>query len=85
MNFLSKNQKAEKHSEILKHLDIVQHIEKPKRSGKKLIDLISLDLTKVTSQNVLPCGEISNHNAPYVIVNIWKWRFEPHYQHIRDE
>ena len=49
MNFLSKSQKAEKHSEILKHLDIVQHIEKPTRSGKKLIDLISLDLTKVTS------------------------------------
>lgn len=48
MNFLSKSEITEKHSEILKHLDIAQHIEKPARAGKKLIDLISLDLTKVT-------------------------------------
>ena len=45
MNLLSKNQITEKHSENLKHRDIIQHIEKPTRPEKKLI---SLDLTKAT-------------------------------------
>ena len=45
MNLLSKNRITEKHSENLKDRDIIQHIEKPTRPGKKLI---SLDLTKAT-------------------------------------
>lgn len=68
INLLSKSQIIEKDSEILKLHALIEHIEEPTRSGKKLINHISQNLTKFTSQNV-PCDEISNHNVPYVLVN----------------
>ena len=83
INLFRKSQITVKHSKILKYHNLIQHIEKPTRSGTKSIDQKSSSLTKLTSQNVLPYGEISDHD--YVIINIRKQRFEPWYKYIRDE
>lgn len=80
INLLSESQIIEKDSEILKLHAFIQHIEEPTRSGKKLINHISWNLKKFTSQNV-PCDEISNHNVPYVLVNIRKIRFKLWYKY----
>lgn len=65
--FLCESILTVKYSKILKHCDLIQH---------KLINQISSNLTRVTSENVLPFDKISNQDAPYVINNIWKQRFE---------
>lgn len=41
INLLSKSQIIEKDSEILKLYALIEHIEEPTRSGKKLINHIS--------------------------------------------
>lgn len=64
---LSKSILTVKYSEILKHCDLIQH---------KLINQISSNLIRVTSENVIKFDKISNQNAPCVINNIWKQRFE---------
>lgn len=72
INLLRQMQITEKYSETLKHYNIIQHIEKSTRSGTKSIRHISSNLTRVTSQNVLPCDKMSDHNASYVNANIRK-------------
>ena len=42
-----------------------------------------VDVVKYT--NVLPCSTISDHDAPYAILNVRKPRFEPRFKYIRDE
>ena len=76
---------SKKYLQILEHHGMKQHIEKPTRKGSKLIDHISSNLDKIIDNNVLPCDEISDHDAPYVILNIRKQRFEPRFKMIRNE
>lgn len=55
INVLGKSRITVKYFEIQKHHDLIQYIRKTKRFGMKLIivDHISSNLTKVTSQNGL--------------------------------
>ena len=64
---------------------LTQHINKPTRNGTKLIDHIITNIDKVFVSDVLPCDEISDHDAPYIVANIRKPKFEPRYKYIRME
>ena len=77
---------ASKYKDILDSYGLYQHITSPTRLNKTLIDHIITNIPeKVITNNVLPCDEITDHDAPYVIVNIRKARFEPRYKNIRME
>ena len=75
-----------KYKDILNSYDLIQHITKPTRKNKTLIDHISTNLPyKVSEGNILPCDVISDHDAPYIVINIKKQRFESRYKYVRDE
>ena len=69
----------------LEHLGLVQHVTKPTRKGKTLIDHVITNISKIHHEDVLACDEISDHDAAYIICNIRKPRFEPRYKYIRVE
>jgi len=41
--------------------------------------------SKVIGYNVIPSDEVSDHDTPFIVVNIRKERFEPRYKILRDE
>ena len=56
------------------------------RQGKTLIDHIATNIPKkVVASGILPCPEISNHDAPYIIANIKVTRFVPRYKYIHEK
>ena len=73
------------YSDMLEVLRLKQHVTKATRKGEKLIDHIITNLNKIHHEDVLPCDEISDHDAPYIICSIKKPRFEPRYKYIRIE
>jgi len=76
---------VKEYTDILENHGLKQHISKPTRKGRTLIDHIASNLDKINHEDVIPCDEISDHDGPYVIVNVKKPRFEPRYKHIRIE
>ena len=63
---------------ILATFKLTQVIREPTRQGKTLIDHIATNIPKkVVASGVLPCPEISYHDAPYIIANIRVTRFVP--------
>ena len=70
----------------LRTFDICQLITKPTRNNQRLIDYISSNIPdKLVHQDVIPADDISDHDLPYVILNIRKQRFEPRFKYIRNE
>ena len=58
----------------------------PTRNGKTLIDNIAMNIPKkIVFSGVLPCPEISDHDAAYIKVNIRVPRFIPRFKYIRNE
>lgn len=77
---------VEKYTDVLESFGLHQHVNVATRHNKTLIDHIVTNIpSKVIAVNVLPCDEITDHDAPYVVVNIKKQRFEPRYKYIRIE
>ncbi|XP_066930768.1 uncharacterized protein [Clytia hemisphaerica] len=75
-----------RYKDILYSMNLKQHITKATRHGKTLIDHISSNIsTKIIHTDVIHTDEVSDHDMPYVIVNIKKERFQPRYKYIRDE
>ena len=71
---------------IITTYDLEQVITKPTRMGKTLIDHIITNIPKrVIHEDVIACGHISDHDAPYTIINVRKERYEPRYKMIRNE
>ena len=61
-----------------------QHVTKPTRKGKTLIDHISSNIsTKLIHCNVISTVEISHHDMRYSILK--KKRFQKRYKYVRDE
>ena len=59
---------------------------KPTRNCKSLIDHICSNVpNKLIHKHIRYTDEISDHNTPFVILNIKKERYEPRYKYIRDE
>ena len=64
----------------------MQHVSYPTRNGSTLIDHISSNIpNKIVCDSVIPCDEVSDHDAPFVIFNIAKTKFQKRYKWIRDE
>ena len=75
-----------RYKDILSSYNLIQHVTKPTRNNKTLIDHIITNIPdKVKNTNVVGTDEISDHDTPYVILNIKKERYEPRYRYIRDE
>ena len=65
---------------------MLQHVTKPTRKGKTLIDHISSNISiKLIHCNVISTDEISDHDEPYAVFNIKKERFQKRYKYVRDE
>ena len=71
---------------FLHSFNLYQHITKPTRKGKSLIDHICSNVPKKLVHNdVIYTDEISDYDTPFVILNLIKERYEPGYKYIRDE
>ena len=78
--------KVNEYNNILDAYGLTHHISYPARHGKSLINHISTNIPKkVISENVIPCQTISDHNAPFAVVNTKKQKFQPRYKFVRDE
>ena len=63
-----------------------QHVTKPTRKRKTLIDhIFSNILSKLIHDDIIYTDEISDHDCPYLTFNINKERFQPRYKYIRTE
>ena len=61
------------------------HITKSTRKGKKLIDHICSNICKkILHSDVLSCPIISDHDGPYITVNIPTNKYEIRYKFIRN-
>jgi len=77
---------TDNYREVLDTYDMTCHIDKPTRKGVKTIDHIisNLQIAKILYSDVLPCPSISDHDAPYIVVNIPTNKFETRYKYIRN-
>ena len=77
---------TQRYKQILHSFSLKQHINKPTRKNKTLIDHICSNIpTKVVHSDVLHTDEISDHDMPYTILNVKKERYEQRYKYIRSE
>ena len=77
-----------KYKEILDSLNLEQLVIKPTRpthDSATLIDHIITNMKQVTHTDVLPAPLISDHDAPYICVNVRVPRFVPRFKMIRNE
>ena len=75
-----------RYKDILHSFSMRQHITKPTRKSKSLIDhIISTIPEQLVHHDILYTDEISDHDTPYVIFNIKKQKYEPRYKFIRNE
>ena len=75
-----------RYKNILHSFNLHQHITKPTTKGKPLIDHICSNvLNKLTHNDVICTDETSDHDTPFVILNIKNERYKPRYKYIRDE
>ena len=73
-----------RYNELLQCLNLNQMVTKVTRTtntSSTLIDHIITTLPKnVTYTDILPCPLISDHNGPYVTVNVQVIRYAPRYK-----
>ena len=72
IDLLSSSTTRNMYEQMLHTYQLSCHITEPTRKRKKLIDHISSNISrnKILHSDVLPCATISDHGAPYIIVNI---------------
>ena len=61
-----------------------QHVKKPTRKTAILDHIITNFIAKVKNVNVIPCPEVSDHDAPSITLSTKFAPFEPRYKIIRD-
>ena len=80
---------VKRYTDMLESLNLHQHVERPTRitsKSKTMIDhIISNKPNCITYCNVLPCPTISDHDEPFVCINIRTTRFQPRFKFIRHE
>ena len=77
---------TKRYKDILHMFSLQQHVTKPTRKGKTLIDHICSNIpSKLIHGAVIYTDEISDHDCSYTIFNITKERFELRYKYIRIE
>ena len=86
IDLLNVKESTRMYKDLLHTFSFHQHVHKPMRKNKTLIDHISSNLAhKIIHSDVIYTDEISDHDMPYIIVNIKKDRFEPRYKFIRNQ
>ena len=74
-----------KYCDILDAYGLTQYISYPTRHGKSLIDYISTNIhKKVICENVILYETINGHDAPFMVLNIKKQKFQHGYKFLRD-
>ena len=80
---------TKQYTDLLYTLNLTQHVEKATRvtrTSETLIDhIVSNDPKRVTYTDVIPCSNVSDHDAPYACPNIRVERFVPRFKIIRNE
>jgi exonuclease III len=77
---------ANAYVEILETYNLIQQVPKPTRHGTALIDhIITNQMSKLIHADVVPCDEISDHDAPFCIFKIKPNIYEPRFKYVRDE
>ena len=77
---------VKKYINVLETFHLKQHIVKQTRMQKLLIDHIITNIPeKRIHQNVALADEITDHDLPYFILNIWKQKLKKRYEYICDE
>ena len=86
INLLNSGKKvAKRYDGILDTFNLQQLNSYPTRKGKKLIDhIITNTSMKPICENLVPTDEISDHDMPFVILNIKSPKFQPCYKMICD-
>ena len=87
MNFdLSKPDEPiqKRYPSLLSSPNLNQHVKKPTRKTAILDHIITNSIEKVKNVNVIPCPEVSDHDAPYITLSTKFAPFEPHHKIIRD-
>ena len=80
------NGSQRRYKDILHSFSLRQHITKPTRKAKTLIDhVISTIPNGVIYHDILHTEEMSDHDALYVIFNVKKKKYQPRYKFIRNE
>ena len=54
---------------ILSRHNLNQHVKKPTRKTAILDHIITNSIAKVKDVNVIPCPEVSDHDAPYITLS----------------
>ena len=87
IDFLNENKQAQRrHKDILHSFPLRQHITKATRKSKTSIDhVISTIPNGVIHHDILHTEKISDHDAPYIIFNIKKEKYQPCYRFISSE
>ena len=71
----------QRYKQILHTFSLKQHLNKPTRKNKILIDHICSNIpTKVVHSDALHTDEISGHDMPYAILNVKIERYEQRYK-----
>ena len=77
---------TKRYKDILHMFSLQQHVTKPTRKGKTLIDYICSNIpSKLINGDVIYTDEISDDDCPYTSFNIKEERFQLCYKYIRIE
>ena len=85
-DLLSSLMTRDMYEQMLHTYQLSSHITKLTRKGKKLIDHISSNIckNKILHSDVFPCPTVSDHDAPYIIVNLPENKNEIRYKFIQN-
>ena len=75
----------ERYYSMLEQFGIRNVVVKPTRLGKSSIDHLLTNIPrKVSHTDVIPSETVSDHDSPYMLINIKAEMFAPRYKYIRD-
>ena len=88
IDLLSPDTNCRNYQGLLKQFSLTQVVKGPTRISKNsasLIDHILIsDSELVKCTDILPCHDISDHDGPYVLLNVRLPKYEPRYKLIRN-
>ena len=82
---LSESSVRQQYIDLLHVFNLTNVVTKPTRHGKSLIDHLITNIPgKVTLTDVIPCDTVSDHDCPFMNINIKTTKFQPRQKSIRD-
>ena len=74
---------TKKYQNLLDVFNLIQ-VSEPTRTHESSSTIIDHIITKITRTGIIPCSTVSDHDGPYVCINIRSTRFEPRFKYIRN-